>query len=205
MLPANSLVVKCPHCGGEKELLQLMSGNTIGAKQWSDSKQIYPMMPRISPVQKCLECGRYYLWSRLSNEDVHVGDDYSFETGWLSFEQAMEASQDIDSPSNEELRVLAIITVWAYNDIVRNGEDPSELQRTMFVDYVSKVLSNHDVFAGDLILLSELYREIGNFDKCISILDTFVPGNDFEKSIISSIVEKAKGRDDKVFEISTVR
>ena len=49
MNPANSLVVKCPHCGGKKELLQLISGNTLGAEQWSDAKQIAPMLPRVSP------------------------------------------------------------------------------------------------------------------------------------------------------------
>lgn len=205
MLPANSLVVKCPHCGGEKELFRLGSGNTFGAKQWSDSKQIFPMLPRISPVQKCPKCGRYYLWTRLSHEDMREGGSCSFETGWLSFEQAMEASQDIDQPSDNELRVLAIVTVWAYNDIVRNGKDPSELQRTMFVDYVSKVLSNHeDLFENDRILLGELHREIGNYDECVSILGSFVPNNDFEKSIVSSIIEKANGRDDKVFEIKAV-
>ena len=57
MIPANSLLVKCPHCGGKKELLQLISGNTCGSELWSDVKQVSPMLPKISPVQKCPECG----------------------------------------------------------------------------------------------------------------------------------------------------
>lgn len=199
MLPANCHVVKCPHCRGEKELFQLKSGNTFNTRQWSDGKQISPMLLRLSPVQKCPECGRYYLLSRLSEEDSREGDSYSFETGWLSFEQALEASHDIVSPSEDEQYTLAIITIWAYNDIVRNGEEPSEAQRTMFVEYISKILSNQDMFADNQVLLGELYREIGNYDKCISILSSYVPDNDYVGLVVKSIIEKAKAQDDKVF------
>lgn len=199
MLPANCYVVKCPHCRGEKELFRLMSGNTFETRQWSDGKQISPMLLRLSPVQKCPECGRYYLLSRLSEEDSREGDSYSFETGWLSFEQALEASHDIVSPSEDEQDTLTVITIWAYNDIVRNGEEPSEAQRTMFVEYISKILSNQDMFADNQVLLGELYREIGNYDKCISILSSYVPDNDYVGLVVKSIIEKAKAQDDKVF------
>lgn len=201
MNPANSLVIKCPHCGGKKELLQLMSGNTFGAEQWSDAKQIAPMLPRVSPVQKCPNCGGYYLMSRISESDKSVGNSYSFATGWLSFDEAIEANKSIDSPSNDELTTLAIITVWAYNDIARHGDEPSEVQRTTFVDYVSRILSNNDMFADNQILLGELNREIGNFDKCISILSAYEPDNEYVETIVKSIIEKAKAQDNKVFKI----
>lgn len=198
---ANSLVVKCPHCGSKKELLQLMSGNTFGAEQWSDAKQIAPMLPRVSPVQKCPECGHYYLMSRLSKCDQTIGDSYSFETGWLSFDEAMEANKNIDSPSSDELSTLAIITVWAYNDIVRHGEEPTEGQNTAFISYVSELLANHDMFSYNKILLGELNREIGNFEECISILSDYEPDNDYVESIVKSIIKKAKAQDNKVFKI----
>lgn len=94
---------------------------------------------------------------------------------------------------------MTIITIWAYNDIVRNGEEPSEAQRTMFVEYISKILSNQDMFADNQVLLGELYREIGNYDKCISILSSYVPDNDYVGLVVKSIIEKAKAQDDKVF------
>lgn len=201
MNPANSLVVKCPHCGGKKELLQLLSGNTFGAEQWSDAKQIAPMLPRVSPVQKCPECGHYYLMSRLSESDQSVGDSYSFETGWLSFDEAIEANKNIESPSTDELSTLAIITVWAYNDIVRHGEEPTEEQSKVFTSYVSGILANQDLFADNKILLGELNREIGNFEECISILSDYEPDNDYVGSIVKYIIEKAKVQDNKVFKI----
>lgn len=201
MIPGNSLIVKCPHCGGKKELLQLVSGNTCGAEQWSDAKQIAPMLPRVSPIQKCPECGHYYLMSRLSPSDQCEGDSCSFETGWLSFDEAIEANKDIESPSNEELSTLAIITIWAFNDIVRHGKTPTDEQRTTFVEYVSKVLENHEMFANNKILLGELYREIGKFDECITVLSNFKSDNEYVESIVGSIIEHAKAQESKVFKI----
>ena len=49
--------VKCPFCGTKKELMTLVSGNTFGAVYWSDNKRIAPMLPTVSPVQKCSNCG----------------------------------------------------------------------------------------------------------------------------------------------------
>ena len=50
----------CPHCGGEKYVLAIFSGNTCRGEVWSDSRHYYPMMPQYSPIQKCPECGRYF-------------------------------------------------------------------------------------------------------------------------------------------------
>ena len=49
-------ITSCPHCGGEKEIMSLMSGNYIGAELWSDGKLIAPMLQKPSPVQKCPHC-----------------------------------------------------------------------------------------------------------------------------------------------------
>ncbi len=50
----------CPHCGGGKNVLAILSGNTCRGEVWSDSRHYYPMMPQYSPIQKCPECGRYF-------------------------------------------------------------------------------------------------------------------------------------------------
>ena len=40
--------------------MSLRSGNTIGGVHWSDTKKVYPMLPKNSDVQKCPGCGKYY-------------------------------------------------------------------------------------------------------------------------------------------------
>lgn len=64
MLPGNPQILTCPFCGSEKKIMSLMSGNTFGAKYWSDNQRIAPMLPDISFVQKCPNCGKYMLLSR---------------------------------------------------------------------------------------------------------------------------------------------
>lgn len=61
MLPGNPRILICPFCGTEKQIMSLISGNTFGAELWSDNKQIAPMLPEISYIQKCPHCGKYYI------------------------------------------------------------------------------------------------------------------------------------------------
>lgn len=61
MIPGPPKLVICPFCGAMKELMTLASGNTIDTIYWSDLKVFAPMLPQVSPVQKCPHCGMYYL------------------------------------------------------------------------------------------------------------------------------------------------
>ena len=50
----------CPYCGGVKHILTILSGNSFGARCWSDGRRYYPMLQVPSPYQKCPHCGHYY-------------------------------------------------------------------------------------------------------------------------------------------------
>lgn len=198
MIPANCIKVTCPHCGDKKELFQLRSGNTCHAKQWSDAKQIAPMLPQLSPVQKCPMCGHYYLLSRISKDAISQGDSYSNELGWLSFSEGLQAITEIESPTEHELSTLNIVAIWGYNDIIRSGKEPNETQKNEFITFVASVLKNK-TFADNVILSGELNREIGNFDECISILSGYKDDNEYINDIVRAILNKARNRDSKVF------
>lgn len=60
MKPGPPLRKECPYCKTVKELINLASGNTFGGMHWSDTKNVYPMLPHNSDVQKCPGCGKYY-------------------------------------------------------------------------------------------------------------------------------------------------
>lgn len=99
MIKDNSKIVKCPYCGAKKELLSLVSGNTIGATQWSDGKMVAPMLPRVSPVQKCAQCGKYYLEYKQESESGQLESD---ETGQLSYKEWKEAYQQFSADISDE-------------------------------------------------------------------------------------------------------
>ena len=230
MLPAYCKIALCPRCGGEKEIVQIMSGNTYGAWLWSDSKQIASMLPQVSPIQKCPTCGHYYFFEKACTKE---GNKYSDEEGWLSFDEAVEAFGELmtddrrhieewkawswydDDKDDEEseafktwlqnnkqkdLELLTIIIVWAFNDMIRNGEEPSQEQYEVFKTMVSSNLKQ-PILSNNQLLRAELHREIEEFDECLATLENFNPEDDFLANIKKDIIDRAQKRDNKVFVI----
>jgi len=70
MILSNATILKCPHCGGTKEVMSITSGNTSGATLWSDAKWYASMLPQVSYIQRCPHCGKYFFYSK----DVYFGD-----------------------------------------------------------------------------------------------------------------------------------
>lgn len=212
MKPGFCLLAECPHCGEKKELLQLLSGNSLGVKLWSDLKKEMPMLPMVSPVQKCPKCGHFYMLNEVKQEG---GKTYSFEKGWLTFEESLLALEELKSDQKDRLELLTIIVIWAYNDIQRKEpksdplsprkeksektrNTPTPEQTETFKSVIKKLLEQ-GIYTDNELLLAELYREIGEFDKCIHILEKFEPQNEFHELVKNSIIEHAKQQDSNVF------
>lgn len=73
MRPGPDLVVACPRCGRRARVRTLLSGNTFGARVWTDGKVEAPMLPTHPPIAPCRACGRMFWWpdaviARSSNE-----------------------------------------------------------------------------------------------------------------------------------------
>lgn len=85
MMLDNPRILVCPFCGKEKRIMSLLSGNNLGARVWSDNKHVLPMMPESSYVQKCPQCGKYYITGRQEvkleeePEEILVDEDISFD------------------------------------------------------------------------------------------------------------------------------
>lgn len=56
---------KCPNCGAYLYTHTLLSGNTFGAKVYSDGKMFAPMLPEYPNITKCGGCGTILMLSRL--------------------------------------------------------------------------------------------------------------------------------------------
>ena len=61
MIPGPEYIYKCPNCGNLLSRGSLMSGNTFGAKLFSDGKRITPMLPEFPNLTKCKKCNRF-IW-----------------------------------------------------------------------------------------------------------------------------------------------
>ena len=193
MLPAHSALLRCPHCGALKEVLQLMSGNTFGATLWSDAKQIAPMLPRVSYIQRCPSCGKYFFYT----QEVEAGTSNNYEggTGDLPLEYLKQALTQLQPTGNDE-HILRINILWAFND--RYGDmEQSDIPIEEWAYHVDNVhhLVQMDI---DAILRAELFREIGDFDKAIQILQSHEVADNL-KDLQRQLLQQAQQHNRKVF------
>lgn len=208
MNPGPARVLVCPKCGTEKKVLSLLSGNTFSGCQWSDTKKDYPMLPSVSPVQKCPKCGCYYFTNRCEIERDNEG--YSFELGKLSFEELKEAYvQFIDNnclqdlTENEKIELLLEL-LYAYNDkFNRDGieEKPNQSDLAYISPKVRMLVSILKKRGLSPAVESEYLREIGLFDECLNLLSGYNPENEFMASIVARIKQKAEEGNTRSFPI----
>ncbi len=203
MIPGNPQILTCPHCGGKKEVMSLVSGNTCGAEYWSDNKRIAPMLPEISYVQKCPHCGKYYIKERQKVEYAKEG--WCFEQGTLTFPEMKEAYKQLceEGLQNErEEKVLRTMLHHAFNDYYyRSNDAPQNI-----IDEDSRLFRDNGIWLienliTDNLLKAEFYREIGEMEKAQTFLDTVNAENDFQKKIVSVIHDKIDKNDCSVFRI----
>ena len=204
MMPGNPRILVCPFCGKEKEIMSLISGNTFGAKLWSDNKQIAPMLPEISYVQKCPHCGKYYITGR--QEVKYAKDGYSFEKGLLTYPEMKEAFAQISEEGflneKEEINVRMMLH-HAYNDYYYRTDEKkviSEEDKTLFHENGLWLINN---LITDSVMKAEFYREIGEIDTAKSILDSITVEDEFLKRIVTGIKERLEVNNCQVFKVQT--
>ena len=78
MLPGPDQMIACPKCKGVARYMTLMSGNTFGARVWTDGKQVAPMLPNPPAVVKCRHCEECYWLSEA--EEIGSVDQWREES-----------------------------------------------------------------------------------------------------------------------------
>ena len=56
MIPGPTTIKKCSECSGLIKENSILSGNTVGAKYWTDGKGYAPMLPDWFWLVKCPHC-----------------------------------------------------------------------------------------------------------------------------------------------------
>lgn len=205
MMPGNPQILICPFCGTEKQIMSLISGNTFGAELWSDNKQIAPMLPEISYVQKCPHCGKYYITGR--QEVKYAEDGFSFEKGLLTYPEMKEAFTQLSEEGflneKEEINVRMMLH-HAYNDYYYRTEEKkviSEENKTLFHENGLWLINN---LITDSVMKAEFYREIGEVDTARSILNSITVEDEFLKRIVTAIKDRLEVNNCQVFKLQTL-
>jgi hypothetical protein len=61
MRPGPDRIIVCPHCEYKSRIRTLLSGNTLGARRWTDGKEDFPSLPQDPPIIRCMRC-RSFFW-----------------------------------------------------------------------------------------------------------------------------------------------
>lgn len=203
MTPGPLRILTCPFCGGEKKVMTLASGNTFGAEVWSDNKQIAPMLPEISYIQKCPHCGKYYILSR-QEPKYDRGSRMTFEKGTLSYCEMKEAHVQIcceGFANQDEEANVRMMMFHSFNDHYYRracDEQPGEEDVALFREQGLWLIEN---LITDSVLVAEFYREIGEMKKAQECINSAIPDNDVIRSIMLQIKERILANDSRVFKL----
>lgn len=175
MIPGKSLILKCPHCGGEKEVVSLVSGNTCGATLWSDQRFFAPMLPKVSAVQRCPHCGHYFF--SYKQECNKHSNGFTLKTGYVNYSHMKKAMDELlknDLEKVDEFN-LRLLMAQSYNDwFYRFDKDngiPEEDEVKFFNDNIMKLISGFPQRMKDgEFLKSDLLREAGEFEDALHTL-----------------------------------
>ena len=170
MLPGPNEIIQCPYCDQKFKKSTMMSGNTIGAKFWTDGKREAPMFSESISISFCKECSSYF-WV----EDAEVVDEAPPDSHKyldldylkaLTLEQYIDALQKIEIRSDQDEFYLMRQIWWKYNDYYRedkNAEIPQDIKKVI-PDLLDKLLNNFNEENDEhLLLKGELLRELGQF------------------------------------------
>jgi hypothetical protein len=185
MTPGPDRIVSCPRCDGVGRHLTLFSGNTFGARVWTDGKMIAPMLPRPPVVVRCRHCGDCY-WladakevGSAPREGMGGEGDRKWaeaapveEPNEAEYFRALEAGLARDPEQEKALRTLAW---WRRNDAFRelpaNGvaggaHDDGPWRKSLRV--LMTIWGEED--PDDAIMMAEALREPGEFDTAKQVL-----------------------------------
>jgi hypothetical protein len=186
MLPGPNYIYKCPKCGNLISKRSLMSGNTFGAKLFSDGKRIAPMLPDFPNLTKCKKCETIfwlsklkeigtYEWNSQKNEEWQRADNADFpEIG--DYYNAINSG--IAENKEEEINIRHLIW-WAYNDRIRKGQNifSDEKDELLWLENIKRLktlLDESDI--NQRIMIAEINRNLGDFENCISLIQTIENG-----------------------------
>jgi hypothetical protein len=187
-----SLIVACPHCGGEKKLGSSIYLCEYDERRWSDGKLQFPV--NSSCVQKCNYCGSYFVLNKdLKYREAKDQCIRGIGTSELSYtEWKIAFFHLIDDVAPEDAIKIRFNLIYAYNDAFRKVDkyddnyeifmrehDFNDCERTQFdwklqrenlIAAINHIRQTRGINNRTCLQIANYYRELGEFDACLDEL-----------------------------------
>ncbi len=182
MLPGPKYIFKCTNCDNLVSKESIISGNTFRAKNYSDGKTFAPMFRKFPKITKCKKCNTIF-WL---NESALVATlDYFRERDekWSKAEGAefltvyeyFSALELQIAKTNEQEFYLRREIWWGFNDRARFGEElfTAANDETLWKENSLRLIELTDAVEDEeKIMLADLNRSLGNFDNCLTLINS---------------------------------
>lgn len=198
MLPGPTIIKRCSLCSQPIAQHTIASGNTFGAKCWTDGKREAPMLPDRPWLVMCPHC-QAALWideleELAEHEFLEMPDNRFSEVKPYRLPSGNEylvcLERDITPPEKE--RYVRLRTWWIGNDIRRTqyAEMPLSASEISNLTAFAQLLDESN--PNDLVMKAEVMRELGRFDEAGALLALSVDHNLSQAvAIIRRLVEKS--------------
>lgn len=207
MIPGPLVIRKCSFCRNLIAEDTVISGNTFGARYWTDGKMEAPMLPDAPWLVKCQHCNSL-LW---------LDEQERVEEFWDSFSQQDRPLKDVRLVATPSLQdyftalstpitdrqkegYIRLRTWWAGNDPRRDDAHAAAMS-TEEIANLHAYLPFLDVEdESERVMKAEVFRELGMFTEAESLLS--VPFSDSLSQAVATITMLTKQRVTTVKEVA---
>ena len=190
--PGPTLIKRCNSCAGLIRQRTIASGNTFGAKYWTDGKVVAPMLPITPEVVLCPHC-RKVQWHKDLEEVGEIPGPRGFGVARPEYDKTFDHQPFIEIPfADDYLEFIKsaelhndqeVYLRWMYwhlmNDSRRNDPEAPPLSVTEVENLQRLLVLIELVNESSRLTIAEIYRELGDFDSCEKVLD-----HDFSEELI---------------------
>lgn len=184
MIHGPTLILQTPHSEHLIKYPTIASGNTAGARKWSDGKLEAPMMPDEPLLCKCPSDGKLF-WVH----DTEIVGEWEFykedevNKEWAKLDTIAEPSEDDFwaaigtelSNTPERLYYIRAALWWAGNDHIRNKR-----REELTADHLANLTEFEKMLSADekeeILWKAEALRELSRFDESVELLKPIVTG-----------------------------
>lgn len=175
--PGPEVIRECPKCKVKLVEQTMMSGNTFGARIWTDGKMLARWLPDQPWLVKCPKCGIVF-WI---DEAKKLGEQSPWDGDKKKRPKAVKPNLPTESDflhmlvkgslTKEKELYVRRTAWWLANDAVRTNAEAE-------VNYSPEQSANLRSLANFLdekdpnqrIMKAEVYRELGQFQECTELL-----------------------------------
>lgn len=196
-VPGSNGIRECPGCKTKIIEKTMLSGNTFGARYWTDGKREAPMLPDYPALVKCPKCSLLF-WiddTKEIGEFSAFGDttvpgviDYLVPTV-KDFYDFLEKGHLND----ERECYIRVRAWWQFNDLRRHADSlaPAEMPATMVPNLEALAKLMDESIETDRLMKAEIYRETSRFTDCLGLLEhTFDKRYDLAATLIRNFAEQ---------------